>query len=1350
MRNKHLFLLIFLPLIFFALAAPPPAYAQTEFVSTVAESGGDYSTLALWEAAIQCDLTAATTKVFSHGGITGTIDDGAAVTGATSSATATEIHATSTQILLSGISGTFQSGEQVQVDGSNYVTISDAGDSAIAVARITNSWSSADTTAVTIDGWTASATNYIKIYTSGSARHNGVWSDTAYRIVLTDTMAINVYESYVTIDGLQISILGTANTQYGINLGSGVLYNVNISNNIMKDAGLATSRCGIGYSSATVDRQNIKAWNNIMYGFNKGMYFGSNNAGSGIFYNNTFYGVDSGISNGNAGVIIAKNNIVQNVTDGFTGTFDDASDYNVSDVADDTTGGANDQHTTTVTFRDPDNDDFRLSGADTSAYNAGTDLSADTNLAFSTDIQGEARPAGAWDIGADERISSGAVVYYSVGTSTSDLKTETPTVTIASGTATFSTAQANNIGIGDKVTYNTNVVAYISGRTSSTVYSVITAIGGTPANITDSTVVSIKRTFNSLSAAEAGAVGASYLNTTDLVAGNYQLNFPCYADGTDTTAVVINGYTTGANNYIRIYTPTATSEVGTSQRHNGKWDAATAYTLGEIVADAIQVDEAYVRIEGLQVEVNTAEDPDYNKCIVVFDLGDDDDHSASDVHIGYNICTEGASIHNPSMTYGFTVGNEFNATFYNNIVYGIDGLGYTNCPAFMIATTASGTVNFYNNTVYDSDDGFHTSSNSGATEVLKNNITQNCTNGFDGTFDAASDYNISDLASDAPGSNSLNETTVTFADAANNDFRLAANDTAAVDAGIDLSSDVNLAFTDDIKGTTRVSGAWDIGADEAARAIYYSVGIITSDFNTGSATVAVTGGNTATFSAALSDNIGVGDKLTYSDNTAYIYQRNSSTVFLVQSATGGLAINAADGAVTIKRAFNSLSAAEAGVIGSSYLKTTDLVAGNYQLNFPCYADGADTTAVVVDGYTTGAVNYIKIYTPTASTEVGTSQRHNGVWDADKYRLEAAGTVLTISESYVRIDGVQVYMSSDAGVQYGMHINAADASSDIQVSDNIIKGTGSFTSNENRGIYGISSAKIWNNIIYDFDTSGTDNAGMSLTNADYSYYIYNNTIDNCQNGILQSSATVIAKNNIVNGSGDTNAYVGTFAEGTDYNATDGTDSIGQGSNNKISQTFTFSDFANDDFRLAITDTAAVDAGTDLSADSFFAFSTDINAQTRPLGDSWDIGADETGDDLSSAVAPTVTHASLVAGATSNTSIAFTTVNAISVNGDVQVTFPSGFDISSAAYVSGNASSTVSVSSQVLTINLGTAVAADEAVSIVISGIKNPTVTGSGGTYAIETQSELDAGIDTGIAAAQTFTVGALTSVSVTPA
>jgi hypothetical protein len=50
-----------------------------------------------------------------------------------------------------------------------------------------------------------------------------------------------------------------------------------------------------------------------------------------------------------------------------------------------------------------------------------------------------------------------------------------------------------------------------------------------------------------------------------------------------------------------------------------------------------------------------------------------------------------------------------------------------------------------------------------------------------------------------------------------------------------------------------------------------------------------------------------------------------------------------------------------------------------------------------------------------------------------------------------------------------------------------------------------------------------------------------------------------------------------------------------------------DYSGDNFHLALNDTSALDAGTDLSADGSLAFSDDIDGQER-IG-AWDIGADE---------------------------------------------------------------------------------------------------------------------------------------------
>ena len=55
------------------------------------------------------------------------------------------------------------------------------------------------------------------------------------------------------------------------------------------------------------------------------------------------------------------------------------------------------------TFVDEGNDNYHISATDTLVKDIGDDLSADSDLPFSTDIDGETRSAP-WDIDADEYI----------------------------------------------------------------------------------------------------------------------------------------------------------------------------------------------------------------------------------------------------------------------------------------------------------------------------------------------------------------------------------------------------------------------------------------------------------------------------------------------------------------------------------------------------------------------------------------------------------------------------------------------------------------------------------------------------------------------------------------------------------------------------------------------------------------------------------------------------------------------------------------------------------------------------------------------------------------------------------
>ena len=98
---------------------------------------------------------------------------------------------------------------------------------------------------------------------------------------------------------------------------------------------------------------------------------------------------------------VAKNNISYNNITNYSDFFYPSSTNNLSGPTQTNAPGSNPQNAKTITFVDATNKDFHLAPTDTSARGAGTNLSADPNLAFNNDIDGFWR-FNIWDIGADQ------------------------------------------------------------------------------------------------------------------------------------------------------------------------------------------------------------------------------------------------------------------------------------------------------------------------------------------------------------------------------------------------------------------------------------------------------------------------------------------------------------------------------------------------------------------------------------------------------------------------------------------------------------------------------------------------------------------------------------------------------------------------------------------------------------------------------------------------------------------------------------------------------------------------------------------------------------------------------------
>lgn len=275
----------------------------------------------------------------------------------------------------------------------------------IAVGEIGGTWSSPDTTGVSIDGWTTDALRYIEIRAIGNAKHLGKWDITKYILQVSNSSALIIREPHCKIFNIQIYVDAVSASDqdciliYTLPASTDPL--VLVDRAILK--GITTGNnwhCGVQtWSNSST---NIVISNSVAFNFNGAGAanggFSAATAGDMTTYNCTaynclhsFYGVSS--------PILAKNCLSQNCSNGFNGSFNASSTNNCSDLSSDAPG--TNSITATVTFVDAANSDFRLAISNPSIKGKGVNLSNDAIYSFNYDIEGEIR-WDVWDIGAHQ------------------------------------------------------------------------------------------------------------------------------------------------------------------------------------------------------------------------------------------------------------------------------------------------------------------------------------------------------------------------------------------------------------------------------------------------------------------------------------------------------------------------------------------------------------------------------------------------------------------------------------------------------------------------------------------------------------------------------------------------------------------------------------------------------------------------------------------------------------------------------------------------------------------------------------------------------------------------------------
>ncbi|HEY6035992.1 MAG TPA: hypothetical protein VIV58_17070 [Kofleriaceae bacterium] len=264
-------------------------------------------------------------------------------------------------------------------------------------------------------GWTTDASHYLRIFTPVSAaevgasqRHAGTWG-TGYR----RTGGIIMYQGFIRLDGLAIqrSVDGNGRTYYVETEGHGG--EIWISNSFGWNSIAGDSKVfdiwDTGVAALGPDYTVLKLWNDIAYvdtttDQRSGFYFNSNRAevhaanctayvpNGGAFYESSL--AHATLTNC-LGFSVA--NPAFAADDGFqlVGT-------SVSN--DDSLGplGGTNAWNVPVVFASAANADLHLGATVPKIHGAGADLHADPVTPFADDIDGQARPAGAWDIGADQ------------------------------------------------------------------------------------------------------------------------------------------------------------------------------------------------------------------------------------------------------------------------------------------------------------------------------------------------------------------------------------------------------------------------------------------------------------------------------------------------------------------------------------------------------------------------------------------------------------------------------------------------------------------------------------------------------------------------------------------------------------------------------------------------------------------------------------------------------------------------------------------------------------------------------------------------------------------------------------
>lgn len=307
--------------------------------------------------------------------------------------------------------------------------------------------------------------------------------------------------------------------------------------------------------------------------------------------------------------------------------------------------------------------------------------------------------------------------------------------------------------------------------------------------------------------------------------------------------------------------------------------------------------------------------------------------------------------------------------------------------------------------------------------------------------------------------------------------------------------------------------------------------------------------------------------------------------------------------VTVKSSggdYASLSSALAG-------EAANLVSLDRQTDIECHAFIDTTANISISGWTTDATRYLRIY-------AAEGQGHSGIFDTSKYLLRSALAVngITISEDYVRIEGIQIHLTHPGTDPFGagscIQISGTSnaANSDIRIERCIIRDGATEDGTLTSGIFcGCGRTTVRNTLIYGTGGASSGHNGIraeQFTNAP-TVVCENCTIVDTTGCAVQQINGTVTLTNCYSGGHSTNAYSGTMTRTT---CAHDTATVFSGSTASIA--YSTANFVNvtsgsEDLHLIVGASATLlTGGTDLSG----TFTIDIDGDTR--SSPWTIGMD----------------------------------------------------------------------------------------------------------------------------------------------